>query len=193
MYSNMEKINLAIFVSGGGTNCENIIRHFQDNPRVSIPIVVSSSSDAYAITRARNLGVPATVITRKQLNEQPDIVFAATEGCDYIILAGFLPKVPEYLIERFPNRIINLHPALLPSFVGAHAIQDAFDADATRRDGEDGMGVGHAAYLFVSGGQSRTTTERSTSPSCILAKAASTSPMPIFSVTKAPRSKRPCL
>ena len=114
----MENIRLAIFVSGGGTNCENIIRHFQGNEHVSIPIVVSSSADAYAITRAHNLGVATTVITRKQLNEEPDRVFAATEGCDYIILAGFLPKVPEYLIERFPNRIINIHPALLPKFGG---------------------------------------------------------------------------
>ncbi len=139
MYSNMEKINLAIFVSGGGTNCENIIRHFQDNPRVSIPIVVSSSSDAYAITRARNLGVPATVITRKQLNEQPDMVFAATEGCDYIILAGFLPKVPEYLIERFPNRIINIHPALLPKFGGkgmwGHHVHEAVKAAGETESG----------------------------------------------------------
>ena len=90
-----------------------------------------------------------------------------------------------------PDVVVNLPRAAVElEDPGGH---DAFDADATRRDGEDGMGVGHAAYLFVSGGQSRTTTERSTSPSCILAKAASTSPMPIFSVTKAPRSKRPCL
>ena len=128
----MENIRLAIFVSGGGTNCENIIRHFQGNEHVSIPIVVSSSADAYAITRAHNLGVATTVITRKQLNEEPDRVFAATEGCDYIILAGFLPKVPEYLIERFPNRIINIHPALLPKFGGkgmwGHHVHEAVKA-----------------------------------------------------------------
>ena len=135
----MENIRLAIFVSGGGTNCENIIRHFQGNEHVSIPIVVSSSADAYAITRAHNLGVATTVITRKQLNEDPDRVFAATEGCDYIILAGFLPKVPEYLIERFPNRIINIHPALLPKFGGkgmwGHHVHEAVKAAGETESG----------------------------------------------------------
>ena len=135
----MENIILAIFVSGGGTNCENIIRHFQGNEHVSIPIVVSSSADAYAITRAHNLGVATTVITRKQLNEEPDRVFAATEGCDYIILAGFLPKVPEYLIERFPNRIINIHPALLPKFGGkgmwGHHVHEAVKAAGETESG----------------------------------------------------------
>ena len=135
----MENIRLAIFVSGGGTNCENIIRHFQGNEHVSIPIVVSSSADAYAITRAHNLGVATTVITRKQLNEEPDRVFAATEGCDYIILAGFLPKVPEYLIERFPNRIINIHPARLPKFGGkgmwGHHVHEAVKAAGETESG----------------------------------------------------------
>ena len=135
----MENIRLAIFVSGGGTNCENIIRHFQGNEHVSIPIVVSSSADAYANTRAHNLGVATTVITRKQLNEEPDRVFAATEGCDYIILAGFLPKVPEYLIERFPNRIINIHPALLPKFGGkgmwGHHVHEAVKAAGETESG----------------------------------------------------------
>ena len=135
----MENIRLAIFVSGGGTTCENIIRHFQGNEHVSIPIVVSSSADAYAITRAHNLGVATTVITRKQLNEEPDRVFAATEGCDYIILAGFLPKVPEYLIERFPNRIINIHPALLPKFGGkgmwGHHVHEAVKAAGETESG----------------------------------------------------------
>ena len=135
----MENIRLAIFVSGGGTNCENIIRHFQGNEHVSIPIVVSSSADAYAITRAHNLGVATTVLTRKQLNEEPDRVFAATEGCDYIILAGFLPKVPEYLIERFPNRIINIHPALLPKFGGkgmwGHHVHEAVKAAGETESG----------------------------------------------------------
>ena len=135
----MENIRLAIFVSGGGTNCENIIRHFQGNEHVSIPIVVSSSADAYAITRAHNLGVATTVITRKQLNEEPDRVFAATEGCDYIILAGFLPKVPEYLIERYPNRIINIHPALLPKFGGkgmwGHHVHEAVKAAGETESG----------------------------------------------------------
>ena len=123
---------LAIFVTGGGTNCENIIRYFQGNPEVEIPIVVSSKSDAYAIVRATNLGIPTTVITRQQLNEDRQLVLDTVRGCDYIILAGFLPRVPEYLINEFPRRIINIHPALLPKYGGkgmwGHHVHEAVKA-----------------------------------------------------------------
>ncbi len=135
----MEKVKLAVFVTGGGTNCENIIRHFQGSTSVAVEIVVSSRADAYAITRAKNLGVPVTVITRQQLNEEPDLALEAVKGCDYIILAGFLPKVPLYLIERFPNRIINIHPALLPKFGGkgmwGHHVHEAVKAAGETESG----------------------------------------------------------
>lgn len=135
----MEKVKLAVFVTGGGTNCENIIRHFQDSTTVKVEIVVSSRADAYAITRTKNLGVPVTVITRQQLNEEPDLALEAVKGCDYIILAGFLPKVPLYLIERFPNRIINIHPALLPKFGGkgmwGHHVHEAVKAAGETESG----------------------------------------------------------
>ncbi len=121
-----------MFVTGGGTNCENIIRYFADKDEVEIPIVVSSRADAYALVRAERLGVPTTVITRQQLNDDPSLVLSTVEGCDYIILAGFLPKVPLYLIERFPRRIINIHPALLPKFGGkgmwGHHVHEAVKA-----------------------------------------------------------------
>ena len=123
---------LAIFVSGGGTNCENIIRYFQNNPEVQIPIVVSNKDDAYALVRAQNLNIPTTVITRQQLNEDRQLVFGTVSGCDYIILAGFLPRVPDYLIEAFPKRIINIHPALLPKYGGkgmwGHHVHEAVKA-----------------------------------------------------------------
>jgi phosphoribosylglycinamide formyltransferase-1 len=135
----MKPIRLAIFVTGGGTNCENIIRYFQNDPDVVIPIVVSSRDDAYALVRAKNLGVPTTVITRQQLNDDPELVLRTVHGCDYIILAGFLPKVPVYLIERYPNRIINIHPALLPKFGGkgmwGHHVHEAVYAAHETRSG----------------------------------------------------------
>ena len=128
-----EPIKLAIFVTGGGTNCENIIRYFQNKPdEVQIPIVVSSRADAYALVRAEKLGVPTTVITRQQVIDEPRLVIQTVRGCDYIILAGFLPKIPTYLIDQFPNRIINIHPALLPKFGGkgmwGHHVHEAVKA-----------------------------------------------------------------
>ena len=125
-------IKLAIFVTGSGTNCENIIRYFEDKPEVEIPIVVSSRPDAYALVRAQKLGVPTAVITRKQFMDEPRLVVQTVRGCDYIILAGFLPKIPTYLIDQFPNRIINIHPALLPKFGGkgmwGHHVHEAVKA-----------------------------------------------------------------
>ena len=127
-----ETTKLAIFVTGSGTNCENIIRYFSDKPEVEIPIVVSSRSDAYALVRAEQLGVPTAVITRQQFADEPRLVIHTVRGCDYIILAGFLPKIPTYLIDQFPNRIINIHPALLPKFGGkgmwGHHVHEAVKA-----------------------------------------------------------------
>ena len=135
----MTPIRLAIFVTGGGTNCENIIQHFKDDPDVEIPIVVSSRPDAYALVRAPRLGVPTAVITRQQLNDDPDLVLRTVHGCDYIILAGFLPKVPLYLVERYAQRIINIHPALLPKFGGkgmwGHHVHEAVHAARETRSG----------------------------------------------------------
>ena len=135
----MSPIRLALFVTGGGTNCENIIRYFENDRDVEIPIVVSSRADAYALVRAERLGVPTTIITREQLNNDPELVLNTVHGCDYIILAGFLPKVPVYLIERYPNRIINIHPALLPKFGGkgmwGHHVHEAVYAAHEKRSG----------------------------------------------------------
>lgn len=134
-----KKIRLALFVTGGGTNCENIIKYFQNDDAVEIPIVVSSRSDAYAIVRAQKLGVKTIVITRQQLNDDEALVLNTVEGCDYIILAGFLPKVPEYLLAEFPSRIINIHPSLLPKFGGrgmwGHHVHEAVKAAGETQSG----------------------------------------------------------
>lgn len=126
------KAKLAIFVSGSGSNCENIIKYFAGSTEVSVGIVVSNKPDAYALTRAKNLNVPSTVISAQQLREDKDLVLSSIDGCNYIILAGFLPKVPDYLIDLFPNRIINIHPSLLPKFGGkgmwGHHVHEAVKA-----------------------------------------------------------------
>ncbi len=126
------KARLAIFVSGSGSNCENIIKYFAGSNDVEIGIVVSNKPDAYALTRAKNLNVESTVISAQQLREDKELVLSSIEGCNMIILAGFLPKVPDYLIELFPQRIINIHPSLLPKFGGkgmwGHHVHEAVKA-----------------------------------------------------------------
>lgn len=112
-------MNIAIFVSGSGTNCENIIRYFQDSESVKTVLVVSNRHDAFALERARRLEVPAVVVPKAQLAD-PSVVIPLMQqySVDFIVLAGFLPMVPDYLINAYPRRIVNIHPALLPRHGG---------------------------------------------------------------------------
>ena len=147
------KHNLAIFVSGSGTNCENIIRYFQNNDSINVDVVISNRADAYALTRAENLGVKNLVITRQQFQDDPQYVLSQVEGCDDIILAGFLLKVPDYLIEAFPQRIINLHPALLPKY-GGKGMYGHHVHEAVKAAGETETGITiHYVNNVIDGGQ----------------------------------------
>ncbi len=112
-------MNIAIFVSGGGTNCENLIKYFADSERVNCALVVSNRFDAYALVRAERLGVPTAVTPKAELNN-PDVMLPLLQqyGIDFIVLAGFLPLVPSFLIDAYPRRIVNIHPALLPKYGG---------------------------------------------------------------------------
>lgn len=133
-------MNIAIFVSGSGTNCENLIRHFQGSSLVNTALVVSNRPDAYALVRAEKLGVPSVVVTKSDLNNA-DVVMPLLQRHDigFIVLAGFLPLVPDYLIDAFPRRIINLHPALLPKFGGkgmwGHHVHEAVKAAGEKETG----------------------------------------------------------
>lgn len=113
------KKNIAIFASGSGTNTENIINYFKDNDDVNIKIVVSNKSDAYVLQRAQKAGIPSAVCLKAQWATGEEILSLMKRNeIDFIVLAGFLLKVPDALIEAYPQRIINIHPALLPKFGG---------------------------------------------------------------------------
>lgn len=112
-------VNIAIFVSGSGSNCENIIRYFQTNGQVNIALVVSNRTDAYALTRAKNLNVPSVVLPKADFNNEEKVLkLMADHRIDFIVLAGFLLMIPDWLIAAYQRRMINLHPALLPKFGG---------------------------------------------------------------------------
>ncbi|MBQ8988391.1 MAG: phosphoribosylglycinamide formyltransferase [Bacteroidaceae bacterium] len=129
----MNKTNIAIFVSGSGTNCENLIKYFKGSERVNCALVVSNKADAYALVRAERLGVPTAVTPKADLND-PDVMLPLLKRYDigFIVLAGFLPLVPTFLIEAFPRAIINIHPALLPKYGGkgmwGHHVHEAVKA-----------------------------------------------------------------
>ena len=111
-----KKINLTILASGSGTNAENIAKYFNANNQIHVRNVLSNKPDAYVHTRAESLGIPSASFNKKEFND-PTFV-DHFDSTDYIILAGFLWLIPEYLVRAFPNRIINVHPALLPKFGG---------------------------------------------------------------------------
>ena len=138
--SNKKKTNLAVFASGSGSNCENLILHFRQSEVAEVSLVVSNKSDAYVLERARRLDVPTVVITKAEL-AQPEVVLPLLEqyGIDFVVLAGFLPLVPDYLIDAFPRRMVNLHPSLLPKFGGkgmwGHHVHEAVKAAGEQETG----------------------------------------------------------
>lgn len=111
--------NIAIFVSGNGTNCENIIRYFYGNTEIKVALVVSNKPEAYALVRASKYGVPCKVMTRAEIKDK-NIILSLLEEYDIeiIILAGFMQMIPDFIVNRFKRRIINIHPSLLPKFGG---------------------------------------------------------------------------
>ena len=146
-------MNIAIFVSGSGTNCENLIRYFEHSETVNCALVVSNKPDAYALVRAERLGVPTAVISKAQLyNPGETLPLLESYGIEFIVLAGFLPLVPDFLIEAFPRKIINLHPALLPKFGGkgmwGHHVHEAVKAAG---ETETGMTVHYVTPVCDSG------------------------------------------
>ncbi len=135
--------NIAIFVSGSGTNCENIIRHFSGHQQVNIALVLSNRADAYALVRAQRLGVPTAVVSKSEFNDEKEMnSLLDSYHIDFIVLAGFLLMVPSFLIRRYDHRMLNIHPALLPKHGGkgmyGHHVHEAVKAAG---DTETGMTV----------------------------------------------------
>lgn len=111
--------NIAIFASGSGTNAENIIRYFKNHSKANVRLLLSNKKEAYALRRAEQHGVETMVFNRKDFYESDRVLRTLKKkNIDFIILAGFLWLIPEKLIEMYPFRIINIHPALLPKYGG---------------------------------------------------------------------------
>ena len=147
-------VNIAIFVSGSGSNCENIIQYFQHNKQVHIALVVSNRSAAYALVRAKKLNVPTAVLPKADFNNKDKVLkLMADYRIDFIVLAGFLLMIPDWLISVYQRRMINLHPALLPKFGGmgmyGHHVHEAV---RKANETETGMTV-HWVSTVCDGGE----------------------------------------
>lgn len=123
--------NVAVFASGGGSNFENLALK-SDEIGMEIKVLIVDAADAFAIERAKKLDIPYVIIDRKNYSSKTEFESAVTKtlsnfNIDYIVLAGFMRILSADFINTFENKIINIHPSLLPSFKGANGIRDAFD------------------------------------------------------------------
>lgn len=134
----MEKVlkKLAVFASGRGTNFENIARHVKKGKiRAELALLFSDNPEAKAIQKAKDLKIPTLVLPpknypSKEAFEKELVRILKDRRIDYIILAGYMRILGATLIRAFPQRIVNIHPALLPAFKGARAIRDAYEYGA---------------------------------------------------------------
>ncbi|NTW73107.1 MAG: phosphoribosylglycinamide formyltransferase [Eubacteriaceae bacterium] len=111
--------NIAIFASGSGTNAQNIAEYFNHHPIINVSLVLTNNPDAFVLERAKSLGIPSVVFTRKDFYETAYVLDILQEyQIDYIVLAGFLWFVPDQILKEYSRRIINIHPALLPKHGG---------------------------------------------------------------------------
>lgn len=111
-------IKLALFASGSGSNVENIARYLANHPVIQITRVYCNNPQAYVLERCKNLGLESRVFTREEFKQGQITQELLNEGSNLIVLAGFLWLIPAGLVAAFPDRIINVHPALLPNYGG---------------------------------------------------------------------------
>lgn len=143
---------LAIFASGSGSNAENIIRHFENNPNVNIKLVLCNKEGAYVLTRAEKLGVPSVVFSRQELENGTILALLKREGIDFIVLAGFLLKVPDEMVVAYPDKIVNIHPALLPNYGGKGMYgMRVHEAVVAAGEKESGITIHYVNEFFDSG------------------------------------------
>ena len=113
------KKRIAIFASGSGTNAQKLMEHFSESTEAEVALVLSNNPDAFVLQRADNYEIPSHVFTRKEFYHSDEVLNLLKKlDIDFIVLAGFLWLIPKNLLTEFPNKIINIHPALLPKYGG---------------------------------------------------------------------------
>lgn len=125
-------LKIGVLISGSGSNLQAIIdRIDQGTLDAEIVLVISSRPDAFGLTRAEKAGIPTLALNREVYQDAPAANKRITDalkeaGAEYVIMAGYMRKLTNEVLDAYPDKVVNLHPALLPSFKGAHAIEDAF-------------------------------------------------------------------
>lgn len=135
------KKRIAIFASGSGSNAQKIMEHFKRSSHAEVSIVLSNNADAYVLQRADNFEIPTHVFDREEFYETAKVVEVLKKlQIDLIVLAGFLWLIPDNLIAAYQNKIINIHPALLPKYGGKGMYGDRVHK-AVLANGESESGI----------------------------------------------------
>lgn len=134
-------MNIAIFVSGNGSNCENVIRHFNvEGGMARVALVISNKADAFALARAARFHVPSKVLSKAEINDGEKLLpLLDSYKIGFIVLAGFMLIVPAFLVTRYNHRMVNIHPSLLPKHGGkgmyGHHVHEAVKASGDTETG----------------------------------------------------------
>ena len=146
-------IRVAIFASGAGSNAEIIIEHFKEHPTIFISLIVSNKKEAGVLAIANKNQIPSLLINRADFYQtDTDVDHLQKIGIDFIILAGFLWKMPLNFVKAFPNKIINIHPALLPKYGGkgmyGHYVHEAV---INNKEKESGISIHYVDEIYDHG------------------------------------------
>ncbi len=136
----MNTKHIAIFASGSGSNAKKIIEHFEKNDKIKVAIVIANKAEAGVLDIAQNAGIDTFILKRDYFYNSEQILTVLKEKeIDLIVLAGFLWLIPSYLVQHFPNQIVNIHPALLPKYGGkgmyGHHVHEAVKAAGETESG----------------------------------------------------------
>lgn len=131
---------LAILASGSGSNAEKIMEHFQNSDKAKVALVASNKADAFVLARANKFDVPTFTFSRKEMDAGLLLEKLQEEKIDWVILAGFLLKIPVELTRAFPDKMVNIHPALLPKY-GGKGMYGSFVHEAVKAAGDTETGI----------------------------------------------------
>ncbi len=135
------KIKVAIFASGNGTNAEEIIKYFQNHESIKISLILSNNPNAFVLQRAENHRIPHFIFNRNMFYKERLIdEILSLNGINFIVLAGFMWLIPERFVKNYPNKIVNIHPALLPKY-GGKGMYGSYVHEAVIKNKEKESGI----------------------------------------------------
>jgi len=144
---------IAIFASGNGTNAQRIIEYFQGSHKVTIGLILTNNPQAFVLERAKQAKIPTLCFNRKEFYDSNFILdILSVQGISFIVLAGFLWLIPEYLLNAYKGNIINIHPALLPKYGGKGMYgMRVHEAVIQSGDKESGITIHHVNQHYDEG------------------------------------------